>query len=527
MKQISVAWKLREIADLLVLLGESHFKVRAYQQAASRLENLTEDLEEVRRLGRLTEIKGIGKSTAVVIEEILDYGDSSYLNELKIKVAEFETSFKVKTNYKKKLIKVHKGEILLDVLFPLANEFINRLKRVTGVKQVLLGGSGRRYLESVSCLTLVASTTDPKKLVQVFARLPECREVLNQSEDRVLIMNRDGILVELFVVKEEYFAQTLLATTGSKKHLELLQNLGKERGWRYKSNYWLNEKGEELIFLSEKEIYQKLDLEYIIPELRDGEEAILAAKDGMLPQSVKLEEIKGDLHLHTRWSDGINSIEEMALKAQTPGYEYIAICDYGRGHSTHVNSARGMKPEMLEEQLKEIDELNARLVGIQILKGIEVEILKDGQLALPDRLLSKLDLVIAAVHSNIGSDREALTDRIIVGMKNPFVNMIAHPAGRLVGQSEPYSVNIKRLIEAAKRTGTILELNSRPNRLDLSAEYLKLCKTEGVLVAINSDAYSLEQLGYIEYGLGIARRGWLEGSDVLNTYSLDRLLTRL
>ncbi|MCK4260288.1 MAG: hypothetical protein KAX49_15030 [Halanaerobiales bacterium] len=572
MKHLSIAWKLREVADLLALLGESHFKIRVYRKAAGQLEKLTEDIEKVWHEGRLTEIDGIGKSIAEVIEDILLTGGSLYLNELSARVSDLDN----RSNQKKKqhlttfqkavfrenslssiggggsirtiqnfsgssnfllkslnlrnnnyvinsTLKDKRGRIIIDVALHLAHEIIARLKIVKGVEQVVIGGSLRRFDESLNGLTLVAGTCDVKELIKIFIRLPICREILKQDEGYAMILTRDGISVELFAVRPKHFTQKLVVATGSESHVQLLKKLGKEQGWKYNNYQWFDKRGDELVFSSEEELYHILGLKYIIPELRDGEEVILSAQTEKLPQSVELKQIKGDLNLKTRWSGGINSIEEMVIKAQTLGYEYIAICDHLKSYS-RSRDLKGMAIEMLQEQLKEIDELNARFPKIRILKGIEIEILKDGSLGCPDELLAHLDLVIAGIYTGLNDAEEVLTQRMIAGMENPFVNIITYPTGRLLDQREKYSINFEQLIDAAENAGIVLEVNSRPNRFDLRSEYLKLCKAKGVKIVINSDAQSIKELEHMEYEVGFARRGWLEEADVLNTYSLERLL---
>lgn len=563
MKQLSVAWKLREIADLLEVLGENTFKVKAYRQAAYHIEQWTGDLETMWREGRLTEIEGVGSSIAGRIEEILLHGDTPYIKELQVRVpeglgellnvpglgpklakrlrdhlrittiAELEAALQAHrikdvpgldrrtemTLLKGlKQLRTEQGQALLGIALPFGRELLARLKRVPGVVAIEVVGSARRYRESVSDIDLLAGTEDAEHLLQVFTTLPECREVLQKDERHARIVTRLGYEVELIIVTPAEWPSYLWLTTGPKAHIAELENLAEQKGLSHDGRTWFDRS-----IHTEEEIYAQLSLAYIIPELREDPMALQGAKEGWLPRSVRQDQIRGDLHMHTRWSDGVNSIEEMANRARGLGYEYIAITD----HSRSLRIAKGMSIEQLKEQMKAIDELNAVLRGFRILKGIEVDILKDGQLDYPDEVLAQMDIVIASIHSGFGGSEEELTRRVITAMENPYVNIIAHPTGRKIHRREPYRVQMERLLETAKATGTILEINASPDRLDLTDQNCKLCKALGIKVAINTDAHSIEQLAFMEYGVGTARRGWLEEVDVVNTYPLENLLSIL
>ncbi len=565
MKHLSIAWKMREIAELLELLGENSFKVRAYQQAATNLEQLTADLEDLWRQGQLTEIPGVGRSIASQIEEVLSTGESTYLKELRQKapfsqlldipgigprmartlneslgitnITELIAALEAKkvrelpgmnSRTENNLIKsiqqigAEDGTILLGMALPIARELISRLQVVHGVQEIWIVGSARRYVEAVSDIDLLVNTTQPENVLKVLTTMPECREVLTSGSNRAIIRTRQGIRVELITVQPEDFPLTLFMTTG-KEHVRQVEELAIEQGYTCNYDHWLDVHGQKMVFASEEEIYQTLGISYVIPELREGQGEVQAAKEGWLPRSVNLEQIKGDLHLHTRWSDGVNTIEEMVNKGRSLGYTYMAICD----HSRSLKIAKGMSIEMLLEQLKAIDELNSKLDGFRLLKGIEVDILKDGGLDYPDEVLAQLDIVVASLHTGFNATQEEITGRMIQAMHNPYVDVIAHPTGRLIHRRKAYAIDLEQIILAAKETGTILEVNATPDRLDLSAEHLKLCKVHGVMIAINSDAHSVGQMDYMEYGVGMARRGWIEDKDVINTYTLDELLSLL
>lgn len=565
MKHLTIAWKLREIAALLQLLGESSYKIQAYLRAASKLEELTEDIDVIWQEGRLTEINGIGKSIAGRIEELLIHGESLYLRELKERVPEGLAELldipgvgpKMARRLQKDLgitnvteleaalharkvrelsgmnsrteinllraiqqMRAGVGRVLLSAALPLGQELLARLKRVHGVTDIQIVGSIRRFKESVGDLDIIVGTKQKEQLLGAFTSLPECKEVIEQKDSSVRIRTRYGVEVELFTLPPEDFPMKLLLSTGSKEHVKQLENMAQKRGWHCEYDFWLDETGQRLVFSSEEEIYQALSLPYIIPELREEEMVIQAAQEGWLPQSIRLDQIRGDLHLHTRWSDGVHSIEEMVNKAQSLGYEYLAVCD----HSRSLKIAKGMSLEMLKEQIKAIDDLNSRLKEFRILKGIEVDILKDGQLDFPDEVLQELDIVVASIHLGFQGSREELTKRIVKAMQNPHVDIIAHPTGRLILRRKPYLLDMEQIFQTARETGTVLELNATPDRLDLCDQHVKVCKALGVKVAINSDAHSTEQMEYMVYGVGTARRGWLEEIDVINTYSYEQLM---
>lgn len=564
MQNLIIAWRLREIGELLELLGRNSFKVRAYHRAAESLEQLTEELEEIWKQGRLTEISAIGKSIASQIEELLTTGESQLIKELR-REAPFNELLcipNIGPRLAKKLhehlgiknfaqlraaLEAHKireipglssrternllrsiqqmsnqeGKTLLGVVLPFARQLLVRLQLIPGVEKIDIVGSTRRYVEAVSDLDLLVKTTVPEKVIETFVHIPECQKVFRKSTTRALIETRDRILVDLITVRPVDYPLMLFLTTG-KTHVEQIKAVAAKKGWRWEKS-WSDREGEPLVFSSEKEIYQQLDMPFVIPELREGAGEVEAALEGWLPQSVSIKDIQGDLHLHTRWSDGINSITEMVEKGKSLGYQYLAICD----HSRSLKIAKGMSIEMLQEQIKVIDELNATLTDFYVLKGIEVDILKDGRLDYPDEILARLDLVVASIHTGIKGSSQELTKRLVAAMQNPYVHIIGHPTGRLIQWRQPYQIEMEQVIQVAKETETVLEVNGTPDRLDLSENYLKLCKASGVKIVVNSDAHSCDQMDYMEYGVGMARRGWLEKADLINTYPLDRLLAFL
>jgi DNA polymerase (family 10) len=341
---------------------------------------------------------------------------------------------------------------------------------------------------------------------------------LSQEETRCSVRLRDGLQVDLRVVPDECYGAALHYFTGSQAHNIAIRKLGVERG--LKINEYGVFKGEACISgRKEEDVFESVGLPYIEPELREDRGEIEAAKAGKLPKLVTIDLIKGDLHTHTKATDGYHTVEEMALAAKERGYRYIAISD----HSKHLTVTRGLDERRLREQMKEIDSLNERLDGFVVLKSIEVDIMEDGSLDLSDDVLKDLDFVIGAVHHKFNLSREKQTERIIKAMDNPNFTILAHPTGRLIGERDGYDVDMERLVEAAKERGCILELNAHPDRLDLTDEACRLAKEAGVRVAISTDAHAIGDLNFMRYGINQARRGWLEANDVVNALPLDGL----
>ena len=330
-----------------------------------------------------------------------------------------------------------------------------------------------------------------------------------------------GLQMDLRVVKPHEFYSALQHFTGSKEHNTKLRSIALKMGYKL-NEYGIFEKEGEGAFYpqSEEEFYEKLGMPYIIPELREERGEIEAAMEGRLPEVVRQKDIRGDLHIHSNFSDGVSSIESLAQRAKAIGYEYIAITD----HSKSLKIARGLDESRLKEQIKIIKEINDRIEGIRILTGIEVDILTDGILDFEDDILKELDVVIASVHSGFKQDQKTMTKRIINACYNPYVNIIAHPTGRILGRRDPYDVNIDLVLEAAAATGTMLEINSSPDRLDLNDSMVKRAKDMGIKIAINTDAHDKEALTDMKYGVWVARRGWLTAQSVINTFPLGELL---
>lgn len=354
--------------------------------------------------------------------------------------------------------------------------------------------------------------------MQKFCDYDEVREVLAQGETRASVVLKAGLQVDLRLVPRESYGAALHYFTGSKAHNIAIRRIGQSRG--LKINEYGVFRGEKRIAgETEQSVYDTVGLPYIPPELREDRGEIEAARRGELPKLIAIEDLKGDLHVHTKASDGHHTIEDMALAARRAGLEYIAITE----HSRRLAFARGLDPQRLSKQADEIDRLNATLQGITILKGIEVDILEDGSLDLPDSALKRLDIVVGAVHGGFDLPRRRQTERLLRALENPYLTILAHPCGRLIGEREPYDIDVLALIRRAKARGCFLELNGQPDRLDLNDVHCQMARDEGVLVALNTDAHSTRDYDNVKYGIGQARRGWLEAKDVLNTRSLDTL----
>jgi DNA polymerase (family 10) len=415
-------------------------------------------------------------------------------------------------------LKRSKGRILLGDALPFAEKIINILKELKEVEKISPAGSLRRGKETIGDLDILITSSKPKKVMEKFIKLPFVKEIIAFGETKSSILTDIDLQVDLRVVENESFGAALQYFTGSKEHNIALRELA------IKKNLKINEygvfKGEEKISGErEEDVYEILGLKFIQPEMRENWGEIEIAKEGKLPELINLNDIKGDLQVHSDWSDGSYSIEELAEQAIKKGYQYLAITD----HCGSLKVAGALDREDILKQIEYIQNLNRKFKNFYILTGIEVNIKPDGSLDMEDEILKKLEIVIAGVHTKFKQTKEEMTERIIRAMKNPNVDMIAHPSGRVLGEREPYEVDWEKIFKVAKETGTILEINSYPKRLDLKDIYVKRAKESGIKIAINTDAHHSGQLDFIQYGVITARRGWLEKKDVINTYSLPEL----
>jgi DNA polymerase (family 10) len=568
MRQHDIASIFSQMADLLEFRGDNPFRIRAYRRAAQNLESFSGDLEGLAAAGRLQELSGIGPDLAKKIDEYLRTGAVAAFTRLKRSIPkgvfvllevpgvgpktakllterlhistirQLEVAAKAHRLSRlpgfqaKKEENILRGiEILqrgrsrmhLGVALPLAQELLAFLEKIPGVGRVSTAGSLRRMKETIGDLDLLVAATRPSAVMAAFTRAPFCARVLAAGETKSSIVTPEGLQVDLRVVAPDCFGAALQYFTGSKEHNVRLRELASRQGLK------INEYGvfrartnQRLGGREEAQVYRAVGLPWIPPELREDAGELEAAKAGRLPTLVDADDIRGDFHIHTTWSDGSDSLEAMAKAGAARGYQYLALCD----HSQSLNVAHGMSVARLRQQMKKIQALNQRLpASFRLLMGAEVDILKDGVMDYPHDVLAGLDFVIGSVHSGFTQPEAVMTRRIIRAMENPYLTLLAHPTGRLMGQRDAYAVNVEAVLNAAKATGTAVEINAYPRRLDLCDTAARRAQTLGVTLAISTDSHSLDQLDQMTFGLGVARRAWLEPRDLLNCFSLKQLLT--
>ncbi len=558
-----VAAALERMAGLLALKGENSFKVRAYSQAARQIIRLPEPLADIIAGDRLEQLPGIGPALSAKIRELAGSGKSTFLARLEEEISpELLTLFSIPGVGRKtagKLVQQLQLENLeqleraaqqgllaalpgvgpslqqnvLDyfqrgdseaegfhrgIVLPLAGQLQDYLEEMPAVLRSLPAGAVRRGTEIAARVIIAAVLREqpPEALVKPLLELPGISSV-EQVGDDYHLETVVGVPVRLAFFNAAEYPVQLVRLTGSPAHWAQLQERAARRGFILESGA-LFKGGTRIYLRTEADLYSSLGLQFIPPELREGRGEIAAAAAGELPRLVELPHIRGDLHLHSEWSDGNAAIEEMRAAAEAKGYRYIAITD----HSPALKIAGGLSPERLLRQVELIRELN-REKGCRILAGSEVDIHTDGSLDLPDEILEQLDLVIASVHSNFRQSRSEMTARICRAMEHPAVHLIGHPTGRLLGSRGPYRVDLERLLEKAAETGTALEINASPQRLDLSEKYLGPARRKGVRLAVNTDAHSTATMADMIYGVTAARRGWLGPGDLLNTLPLVQL----
>ena len=564
MKNREISGFFEKMANVLEFKGENPFKISAYRRASRIIGDLTQDIEEIAEQGELRNIPGIGEGMAQKIVEYLKTGKISKFEEARKGVPDeliaimdipgmgpktlsmlhkerginslsqlekavedgslmglFGIGEKKIENIKRGilLLKQSKGRMNLGVAFPVAKRIVEALRQKTGSKKIEWAGSLRRMRENIGDIDILATGPDKEKIVQAFTHLPEVKEVLASGKTKASVIVEGGTQIDLRVVEEDSYGAALQYFTGSKGHNIHLRGIAKAKG--IKINEYGVFKGERKIGgKEENDVYRALGMDWIDPELREDRGEIEAAQKGRLPKLVQESEIKGDLHVHSKWSDGTSSIEEIAKAAQKRGYQYIAVCD----HSKSLRIAHGLDDSRRMEQIEEIDRVNEKLKGFRILKGAEVDILTDGKLDLTEKLLEKLDIVVGAVHSGFKQDREKMTKRIVRALSNPFLSILAHPSGRLLGARDPYEVDMDELMEAAKRHSKAIEINATFERLDLDDIHCRKAKEMGIRLTIGTDSHHLDQLWMMSLGVAVAKRGWLEKKDVLNTLSLKEIL---
>ncbi|MGM0689062.1 MAG: DNA polymerase/3'-5' exonuclease PolX [Bacillota bacterium] len=563
-----IAEVFNKIANLLEIKGANQFRIRAYRDAARTIENLSKTAADmVKQDQDLSELSGIGKDLADKVETIVETGTHPLLEDLKKEIPEeLSRLMKLKGMGPKKIkaifntlgvktaddlreaAETHKiqeisgfGEITernileeldrwhgeqkrysLSVADQMIKPYYEYLKEVKKVKSLEIVGSYRRRKETVGDIDILATGKHGCNIMELFITYEDVGKVLSKGNTRSTVILKSGLQVDLRVVPQVAFGAAMHYFTGSKAHNIACRKIAVNK--KFKLNEYGLFKGDNRIAgRTEKEVYANLDLPYIQPELRENRGEIEAGQKGELPELIAPDDLRGDLHVHTKATDGRNSLEEMVEAAQKKDYEYLAITD----HSKKVSVARGLDIKRLRKQMEEIDSLQDKFKDIRILKSIEVDILKDGSLDLPDDILKELDLTVCSVHYNLSLSREKQTERILKAMDNPYMNILGHPSGRMINKREPLELDMEKIMQAAAERNICFEINSDPARLDLNDVYCKLGKDIGIKMVISTDAHSVENLDLIRFGISQARRGWLEKDDVLNTLSLKKLKKEL
>jgi len=563
MKNKELAEIFDKWADILEFMGDNPYHIRAYRNAARLIRDLSEDIELLAKEGKLSQLPGIGQRLQAKILEFLRTGKISEFEKLKSQVPdtiftlleipgvgpktvkllyeklgirsledlkraiEREELLKLPGFGPKKVEKIRKGielfeksggRILLGVAVFIADRIINQLKEHSAVDRISVCGSTRRMKETVGDIDILASGKNNLEIIEAFVNLPNVKEVLWKGPKKATVIVEEGEQVDLRVTEPESYGAALQYFTGSKAHNIHLRTICIKKGLKL-NEYGLFKGNEKIAGKTEEEIYQALGMETPPPEIREDTGEIEAALEGKLPKLISYDEIEGDLHIHSTWSDGASTIEEIVRKALKMGYKYVGISD----HSKSLKVAGGLSEEDVLKRNYEIDKLNEKFSGkIRILKGMEVDILPDGSLDYTNELLKELDFVIAAVHSRFSKDN---TERIIKAMENPYVNVIAHPTGRVIGQRDGYPLDLEKIMEKAVETNTALEVNSYYNRLDLNAANCRLAVKKGVKLVINTDSHHVDHMWMIKLGIGTARRGWVEKRHVLNALPLEKFLS--
>jgi len=568
MKNLEVAELLRNIAELLEIQEENSFKIRAYEKAALVIENLSEDIGKVWKEGRLEELPGIGEALAEKISEFLEKGRLAYYEKLKKEVPiDMENLGKIPGLGPKTLKKLYRALKIRDVpslekaaragnirnlpglgakaeenilkslafsksatriplgfALPHAEEIVARLRPLKDVKRIDIAGSLRRRKDTIGDIDLLVASKNPAAAIGAFASLPLVEQVLAKGDTKSSVRLKEGIQVDMRVIDEKSYGAALIYFTGSKQHNIELRKAAISKGCKL-SEYGLfsNRTNALIAGKTEQDLYESLGLPYIEPELRENEGEIEAARQHKLPRLIMERDVRGDLQMHSTWSDGSNTIGEMARAAQEMGHEYICITDHG-GNLPIANALKGAQTK---DYLKDIEKANNNIRGITVLKGMEANITKDGTIDVPNRILKQMDIVLGSIHSGFKNPKEEMTKRITKAMENEHVDIIAHPTGRLINQRPAYDTDFYALLDTAKSTGTVLEINASPERLDLDASHVRAAVQRGVKLSIGTDAHTAESLKSIRLGVFTARRGWAEKKDVINALPVKGMLAQL
>jgi len=552
------------IADYLEVKGENIYRVRAYRNAARTVEDFSKSIEEmIKKDESFKDLPGIGKDLEEKIKTIVEEKNSPMLENLKQEIpVDVEQLLKVEGLGPKKVKKLYEELDIKDIkdlqnavkdkkirtlegfgkkteenikeavsrlkqgkermkyaeAEEIATSLVNYLKKNSKISRIKVCGSYRRGKETVGDLDILATIENKKQTMSAFVNYEDVEKVLSKGETKSSVILKSHFQVDLRIVDSNCFGSALIYFTGSKAHNVAIRKMAIKNDYKI-SEYGVFKNDKKVAGKTEKQVYKKIGLSLIPPELRENNGEIEAAKNNSLPELIEEKDIKGDLHFHTKETDGKYSLKEMAEQAEEMGYEYIGNTE----HSKKISIANGLDEKRLEEQIKKIDKLNKKLKDIIILKSIEVDILADGSLDLSNDILKELDYTVCSVHSKFNMNKQEMTERILKAMDNPHFNILGHPTGRLINERPPYDIDMEKIMKKAKYKGHILELTSNPDRLDLNDKYCKMAKDMGVKISIATDSHSKKSFYNIKYGIKQARRGWLEKSDVINTLSLKQL----
>jgi len=559
-----IAQAFDKIAGLLELQGANRYRIRAYRNASRTVGGNSQDIARmVRQEEDLTSLSGIGKDLAQKIEEFVSTGKLRFLEDLakeippeltrlmemeglgpkrvkliheKLGVNSLEDlaraaeenklrelpglGVKTEKRIREEIARADSGtkRWLWSVAQEYARPLMDYLKNSKGLKSIDLAGSFRRGRQTVHDLDILVTCRKESDVARRFIEYDEVRRVISRGETRTSVLLRCGLQVDLRIVPQVCYGAALYYFTGSREHNVAVRRIAVKKNLKI-NEYGVFRNDKRVAGKTEQEVFRAVGLSYVDPELRENRGEIEAAQNGRLPGLVTLKQIKGDLHTHTKTTDGRHTLRQMAEAAQKKGYEYIANTE----HSRHLTVARGLDEQALRRRIREIDKLNRERKGLVVLKGIEVDILEDGSLDLPDRILKELDVVVGAIHSKFRLSQDRQTARILKALDNPYLHILAHPTGRLINERDPYDADWDRIMTAAAGTGCCLELNAQPQRLDLNDALCRMAKRQGVKIAVSSDAHSRDGYDVLRYGINQARRGWLESRDVINTRSLKEL----
>lgn len=566
---LALAEVLREIVDLLQLKGESAFRVRAYENAAQTIQELSTPITDVASTGRLRDIPGVGEALARKIQEFLETGRMTYLDGLRSEfpdgvrdlmrvpgvgpklasrvyrelgvqsLAELEVAArdgslaglprlgqKTADNVVRAIerTRAQDNRSPIGQVLPLVSELIEALGNHDFIHNLTAAGSVRRFQETIGDVDIIATSAHAENAMAIFTTLPQVREIISTGTTKSSTISRSGIQVDFRIVQDEAFGSLLQHFTGSKEHNVQLREYALRRGLSL-NEYGITDvaTGLRTSFADEADFYAALGLPWIPPEIRQGQGEIEAAAQWRLPQLIAVDEIKGDLHAHSNWSDGTASIEDMVVSAAARGYAYVAITD----HSEMRANAGGLTVDRLRRQSDEIAAVQERHPEIRILRGSEVDIRVDGSPDFPDSVLEELDWVIASIHSSFNMPGERMTERMLRAIENPHVDAVGHPTGRILGRRPPYELDMEAVFSAAARAGTALEVNSFPDRLDLKDTHIRRAIALGAKIVIDTDAHAPEHFQNVFFGVEVARRGWATRDSVVNASPLHSLLAAL